>query len=206
MSIAVAQHHQEFGASRRSTTSAWRSPTGELVALLGPSVGQDHAAAHHRRAGVCRCRRGSLRRRRRHAPPAARAARRLRVPALCAVPPHDGLREHRVRAARPAARASAAEARDSRAGRRLLELMQLRNLATRYPSQLSGGQRQRVALARALAIEPQRAAAGRAVRRSTQGAQELRRWLRRLHDECISRACSSRTIRRRRWRSPTSSR
>ena len=36
----------------------------------------------------------------------------------------------------------------------LLGLIQLKNLAGRYPSQLSGGQRQRVALARALAVEP----------------------------------------------------
>lgn len=36
----------------------------------------------------------------------------------------------------------------------LLELIQLPDIAQRYPSQLSGGQRQRVALARALAIEP----------------------------------------------------
>src|SRR5262249_24974280 len=36
----------------------------------------------------------------------------------------------------------------------LLKLIQLKNLANRYPSQLSGGQRQRVALARALAVEP----------------------------------------------------
>ena len=36
----------------------------------------------------------------------------------------------------------------------LLELVQLKGFAQRYPSQLSGGQRQRVALARALAIEP----------------------------------------------------
>lgn len=37
---------------------------------------------------------------------------------------------------------------------RLLELIQLPDIGSRYPSQLSGGQRQRVALARALAIEP----------------------------------------------------
>ena len=36
----------------------------------------------------------------------------------------------------------------------LLELVQLRGLAERYPAQLSGGQRQRMALARALAVEP----------------------------------------------------
>ena len=38
---------------------------------------------------------------------------------------------------------------------RLLALVQLSGMGSRYPSQLSGGQRQRVALARALAREPQ---------------------------------------------------
>jgi sulfate transport system ATP-binding protein len=38
--------------------------------------------------------------------------------------------------------------------RRLLKLVQLKELENRFPMQLSGGQRQRVALARALAIDP----------------------------------------------------
>src|SRR3546814_2455771 len=38
--------------------------------------------------------------------------------------------------------------------RELLELVQLGQVADRYPAQLSGGQRQRVALARALAVDP----------------------------------------------------
>jgi sulfate transport system ATP-binding protein len=85
------------------------------------------------------------------------------------------VKPRRIRPSRSAIRAKVAE---------LMKLMQIEGLERRTPGQLSGGQRQRVALARALATEPKVllldepfGALDAKVR------QDLRKWLRRLHDE-----------------------
>ena len=85
--------------------------------------------------------------------------------------------EVRPRKDRPSAAAIRARVEE------LLDLMEIPELADRYPEQISGGQRQRVALARALAIEPTLllldepfGALDAKVRRN------LRVWLRGLHD------------------------
>ena len=186
MRIDVHNVTKRFGAFAALAGVDLEIRAGELVALLGPS-GSGKTTLLRIIAGLEWPDEGEIRFDGEDALLAQRrrAQCRLRVPALRAVPPHDGVRERRLRPAR-AARATSAVGEDeirTRVGK-LLDLVQLGWLAERYPSQLSGGQRQRVALARALAIEPRVllldepfGALDAKVRK------ELRRWLRELHEE-----------------------
>lgn len=158
---------------------------GELVALLGPS-GSGKTTLLRIIAGLDQADRGEV-----LFDGADAAERRLRDRRVGFVFQHYALFRHMsvfenvafgLRVKPSAERQGEAEIRAR--VERLLDLVQLTRLAKRYPNQLSGGQRQRVALARALAIEPKVllldepfGALDAKVRK------ELRRWLRRLHDE-----------------------
>ncbi len=185
MSIEVVGVTRRFGPFVAVDDVSLRVETGELVALLGPS-GSGKTTLLRVIAGLEIPDRGSV-----LFDGKASDGRRLADRRVGFVFQHYALFRHmsvaeniafglrvRPRETRPP------EAEIGRRVRRLLELVQLGAMADRLPAQLSGGQRQRVALARALAVEPSVllldepfGALDAKVRK------ELRRWLRRLHDE-----------------------
>jgi sulfate transport system ATP-binding protein len=185
MSISVQNIGKKFGAFTALDNISLDFPQGELVALLGPS-GCGKTTLLRVIAGLERPDQGQV------LFDGEDASRRdVRQRQVGFVFQHYALFRHmtvfenvafglrvKKRKERPS------EAEIQRKVHELLNLVQLDWLADRYPSQLSGGQRQRIALARALAVEPKVllldepfGALDAKVRK------ELRRWLRRLHDE-----------------------
>ena len=185
MSIQVRHIHKQFGSFTALHDVSLDFPTGQLVALLGPSGcgkttllriiagleaadsgqvlldGQDasHTHVRERQVGFVFQHYALFR----HMTVFDNVAFGLRM---------------KPRGQRPSDATIRAKVKE------LLGLVQLDWVADRFPSQLSGGQRQRIALARALAVEPRVllldepfGALDAKVRK------ELRRWLRRLHDE-----------------------
>ncbi len=185
MSIEILNVSKAFGAFRALDNVSINFPSGELIALLGPS-GCGKTTLLRIIAGLDYADQGRV-----ILDGVDAADQHVRERGVGFVFQHYALFRHmnvfeniafglrvRPRSERP----TETEIR----GRvsRLLDLVQLSWLKDRYPSQLSGGQRQRVALARALAVEPRVllldepfGALDAKVRK------ELRRWLRRLHDE-----------------------
>jgi len=185
MSIEAQNITKKFGQFAALDQVSLKIPTGELVALLGPSGsgkttllriiaglefadsgtvlfdGEDttHRTARDRRVGFVFQHYALFR----HMTVFENIAFGLKV---------------RPRGVRPSKEQIQAKVYE------LLKLIQLKNLANRYPSQLSGGQRQRVALARALAVEPSVLLLDEPFGSLDAKVRlELRRWLRQLHDE-----------------------
>jgi sulfate transport system ATP-binding protein len=185
MSIEVRNVTKAFGSFVAVDDVSLTVPTGELVGLLGPS-GSGKTSLLRIIAGLEKADRGQVLFEGEDA-----TDRDVRRRGVGFVFQHYALFRHmtvfenvafglrvRPRGRRPAE----AEVRRKVVG--LLKLVQLDWLADRYPQQLSGGQRQRVALARALAVEPKVLLLDEPFGSlDAKVRQELRRWLRRLHDE-----------------------
>jgi sulfate transport system ATP-binding protein len=185
VSIEVRNITKSFGSFTALRNVSLTVPTGELAALLGPS-GCGKTTLLRIVAGLEEADDGSV-----HFFGVDTKDLRVRERRVGYVFQHYALFRHMTvfenvafglracpRRTRPSENAIRAKVRE------LLDLVQLEFLADRYPPQLSGGQRQRIALARALAVEPRVllldepfGALDARVRK------ELRRWLRRLHDE-----------------------
>ncbi|GFO63976.1 sulfate ABC transporter ATP-binding protein [Geomonas paludis] len=185
MSIEIQAVSKSFGTFTALKDVSLKVPSGELVALLGPS-GSGKTSLLRIIAGL-------------ESPDSGRilfdgeeaTKRQVQERQVGFVFQHYALFRHmtvfdniafgltvKPKKSRP----SKQEIRDK--VHNLLKLIQLENLADRYPAQLSGGQRQRVALARALAVEPQVLLLDEPFGALDAKVRlELRRWLRRLHDE-----------------------
>jgi len=185
MSIEVKKITKRFGAFVALNEVALEIPTGELVALLGPS-GSGKTTLLRIIAGLETPDDGSI-----HFQGEDATEQKVRDRHVGFVFQHYALFRHmtvfeniafglKVKPRR--ARLSKAEIGEK--VHSLLKLIQLDWLANHYPSQLSGGQRQRVALARALAVEPKVLLLDEPFGSLDAKVRlELRRWLRRLHDE-----------------------
>ena len=185
MSIQIDHVSKRFGAFTALDDVSLTIPSGELVALLGPS-GCGKTTLLRIIAGLEAADAGAL-----QFDGADVARRPVRDRRVGFVFQHYALFRHmtvfenvafglsvRPRRTRP----PKAEIRER--VMRLLSLVQLDWTADRYPTQLSGGQRQRVALARALAVEPDVLLLDEPFGAlDAQVRRDLRRWLRRLHDD-----------------------
>ena len=185
MSIQVRNIHKSFGDFTALGDVSLDFPSGELVALLGPS-GCGKTTLLRVIAGLETADRGTVLLDGEDA-----SDTHVRERQVGFVFQHYALFRHMtvfdnvafgLRVKPKKVRTS--EADIARKVHELLNLVQLDWLAKSFPPQLSGGQRQRIALARALAVEPRVLLLDEPFGAlDAQVRKELRRWLRRLHDE-----------------------
>ena len=181
MSITIKNLSKRFGDFQALDDINLEVRDGELLALLGPS-GSGKTTLLRIIAGLELADSGSLHYRGQEV--THRSARDRNVGFVFQ---HYALFRHMSVFENVAFGLRVRKVRESRVRERvgeLLRLIRLDGYERRFPGELSGGQRQRVALARALAAEPRVllldepfGALDAKVR------QELRQWLRRLHDE-----------------------
>ena len=181
MSIDVLHVSKTFGAFRAVDNASFRAKTGELVALLGPS-GSGKTSLLRIIAGLELPDSGTV-----HFHEDDVTYRATRERNVGFVFQHYALFRHMTVFENIAfglrVRKVPREQADARV-RELLQLVQLGGYERHYPAQLSGGQRQRVALARALAPDPKLLLLDEPFGSlDARVRQELRAWLRRLHDE-----------------------
>jgi len=151
MGIVVRGLTKSFGATRVVDGVSFTIPSGELVALLGPSGG-GKSTVLRMIAGLEEPDDGDVEL---HGAIATRM--RVQERAVGFVFQHYALFRHmtvRENIAFGLTVKKRPRAEIDPVVRELLDLVQLAALGDRYPSELSGGQRQRVALARALAPRP----------------------------------------------------
>jgi len=180
MSIEVVRLSRRFDRTPAVDGVSFRIATGELVALLGPS-GSGKSTLLRMIAGLEPPDAGDIRLAGKNVTGESPRERNVGF-----VFQHYALFSHQTVAENIAFGLNVRKVPKDEIRRRvteLLNLVQLKGLENRYPSQISGGQRQRVAVARALAPRP-----GVLLLDEPFGAldakvrEDLRRWILELHE------------------------
>ena len=181
MGIVVRGLTKSFGPTKVVDRVSFTIPSGELVALLGPSGGGKSTVLRII-AGLEEPDDGDV-----ELNGAVATRMRVQERAVGFVFQHYALFRHmtvRENIAFGLTIKKRPKAEIDATVTELLDLVQLHALGERYPSELSGGQRQRVALARALAPRPSLLLLDEPFGALDAKVRvELREWIRRLHEE-----------------------
>ena len=181
MSIEVKNLNKHFGAFKAVDDVSFKVETGELMALLGPS-GSGKSTLLRMIAGLENPDTGEIKLTGQESTTLSARDRNVGF-----VFQHYALFKHMTVRENIAFGLRVRKAKEKEIQDRvdeLLGLVQMAGYGLRYPSQLSGGQRQRVAVARALAPRPRVLLLDEPFGAlDAKVKEELRAWLRRLHDE-----------------------